>query len=233
MALRLQQAIVPETPGIQELPGLSVAARYRPAAQEYRVGGDWYDALPLPSGRVLLAVGDIAGHGIGAATGMVALRNALRGLAFSGHTPGRLMEWLNEVALRTSGGPTATAVCALYDPADRSLRWSSAGHLPLLLLRDGRARLLEGPHDLLLGATPSVTYQEVRTPLRRDDTLLLYTDGLIERRHDALDQGLDTLVGLAEQSSACEVEEQVDRLLEAATGDTDDDTSVVAIRVRG
>ncbi|PKV83691.1 SpoIIE family protein phosphatase [Streptomyces sp. TLI_146] len=233
MALRLQQAIVPETPGIQELPGLSVAARYRPAAREYRVGGDWYDALPLPSGRVLLAVGDIAGHGIGAATGMVALRNALRGLAFSGHTPGRLMEWLNEVALRTSGGPTATAVCALYDPSDRSLRWSSAGHLPLLLLRDGRARLLEGPHDLLLGASPSVTYRETRTPLRRDDTLLLYTDGLIERRHDALDQGLDTLVGLAEQSSACEVEEQVDRLLEAATGDTDDDTSVVAIRVRG
>lgn len=233
MALRLQQAIVPETPGLQEVPGLLVAARYRPAAREYRVGGDWYDALLLPSGRVLLAVGDIAGHGIDAATGMLALRNALRGLAFSGHTPGRLMEWLNEVALRTSGGPTATAVCALYDRADRSLRWSSAGHLPLLLLRDGRARLLDGPHNLLLGAVPSVTYQEIRTPLRRGDTLLLYTDGLIERRHDALDQGLETLVGLAEEFGAYEVDEQVERLLEAATGDTDDDTSVVAIRVRG
>ncbi|GAA0589305.1 SpoIIE family protein phosphatase [Streptomyces crystallinus] len=232
MALRLQRAIVPESLGIQELPGLSVAARYRPAAQEYRVGGDWYDALPLPDGRVLLAVGDIAGHGIDSATGMVALRNALRGLAFSGHTPGRLMQWLNEVTLRTSGNPTATAVCALYDPADRSLRWSSAGHLPLLLLREGRARLLDGPHDLLLGATPSVTYQEVHTPLRRDDTLLLYTDGLVERRHDALDQGLETLMGLAERWSGCAVDEQVDRLLEAATGDTDDDTSVVAIRVR-
>ncbi|OAR26866.1 phosphatase [Streptomyces sp. ERV7] len=232
MALRLQQAIVPEALGIQELPGLSVAARYRPAAQEYRVGGDWYDALPLPSGGVLLAVGDIAGHGIDSATGMVALRNALRGLAFSGHAPGRLMEWLNEVTLRTSGAPTATAVCALYDPADRSLRWASAGHLPLLLLREGRARLLDGPHDLLLGATPSVTYQELRTPLHPGDTLLLYTDGLIERRHDALDQGLETLVGLAERWSGCEVDEQVERLLEAATGDTDDDTSVVAIRVR-
>lgn len=231
LALQLQQAIVPEMPALRRLPGLQATARYRPAVQEYRVGGDWYDVLPLPNGRVLVAVGDIAGHGIDSATGMVALRNALRGLAFTGHTPGRLMQWLNEVTLNTQGHPTATAVCALYDPADRTLCWASAGHLPPLLLRDGTAQLIDPPRDILLGAVPSSVYRETITQLKPGDTLLLYTDGLIERRHDGLDQGLETLRRAAQELSTCEVEEQADRLLSEATGDTDDDTSLIAIRV--
>ncbi|MFF3315917.1 SpoIIE family protein phosphatase [Streptomyces sp. NPDC003035] len=232
LALQLQQAIVPEVPDLQDLPGLVVAARYRPAAEEYRVGGDWYDVQPLPSGKVLMAVGDVAGHGIDSVTGMVALRNAQRGLACTGDSPRRLMEWLNEMTLRTSGHPTATAVCALYDPEDRSLVWSSAGHLPLLLLRDGVARLLEPPHDVLLGAVPSYAYQERRTALRPGDTLLLYTDGLVERRHDGLDHGLAQLATTAEQLSGLPPDQQVERLLGAATGDTDDDTSIVAVLVQ-
>ncbi|MEU0371703.1 SpoIIE family protein phosphatase [Streptomyces sp. NPDC006283] len=231
LVLQLQQAIVPEVPSLTKLQGLGAAARYRPAAQEYRVGGDWYDILPLPGGQVLMAVGDIAGHGIDAATGMVALRNALRGLAFTGHSPGRLMAWLNEVTLHAAGHPTATAVCALYDPEDRTLRWASAGHLPLLLLREGTAQLLEPPYDLLLGAVPSPVYREQTTQLRCGDTLLLYTDGLVERRHGGLDQGLAALCRTAEELTSCGIDEQVDRLLSAATGDTDDDTSVIAIRL--
>lgn len=231
LALQLQQAIVPEMPAVQRLQGLQATARYRPAVQEYRVGGDWYDVLPLPNGKVLVAVGDIAGHGIDSVTGMVALRNALRGLAFTGHTPGRLMEWLNDVTLNTQGHPTATAVCALYDPADRTLCWASAGHLPLLLVRDGIARLLDPPRDVLLGAVPSTVYQETTTQLMPGDTLFLYTDGLIERRHDALDEGLDGLRRAAEVLSVCEVEEQADRLLSSAPGDTDDDTSLIAVRI--
>lgn len=199
MALQLQQAIVPEVPDLQALPDLVVAARYRPAAEEYRVGGDWYDVQPLPSGKVLVTVGDVAGHGIDSVTGMVALRNAQRGLACTGDSPRRLMEWLNEMTLRTSGHPTATAVCALYDPEDRGLVWSSAGHLPMLLLRDGTAQLLEPPQDILLGAVPSYAYQERRTVLRPGDTLLLYTDGLVERRHDGLDHGLAQLAAAAER----------------------------------
>ncbi|MDT9691337.1 SpoIIE family protein phosphatase [Streptomyces sp. P9(2023)] len=232
IALQLQQAIVPEVPDLQEFPGLVVAARYRPAAEEYRVGGDWYDVQPLPSGKILVAVGDVAGHGIESVTGMVALHNAQRGLACTGESPRRLMEWLNEVALRTSGHPTATAVCALYDPADRELVWSSAGHLPLLLVRDGEARLLDPPHDILLGAVPSYAYEERRTALRPGDTLLLYTDGLIERRHDGLDEGLAQLAAQAEALSGHPPNEQVEWLLDTAAGDTDDDTSVVAVRVR-
>ncbi|MEU9859972.1 SpoIIE family protein phosphatase [Streptomyces sp. NPDC047971] len=232
LALQLQQAIVPEVPDLQQLPDLVVAARYRPAAEEYRVGGDWYDVQPLPSGKVLVTVGDVAGHGIDSVTGMVALRNAQRGLACTGDSPRRLMAWLNEMTLRTSGHPTATAVCALYDPEDRGLVWSSAGHLPMLLVRDGTARLLDPPQDILLGAVPSYAYQERRTPLRPGDTLLLYTDGLVERRHDGLDDGLAQLAAAAERLSGYPPDEQVERLLGAATGDTDDDTSIVVVRVR-
>jgi serine phosphatase RsbU (regulator of sigma subunit) len=231
LVLQLQQAIVPEMPSPARLPGLSAAARYRPAAQEYRVGGDWYDILPLPDGRVLMAVGDIAGHGIDSVTGMIALRNALRGLAFTGQSPGRLMGLLNEVTLHTAGHPTATALCAMYDPEDRVLRWASAGHLPILLLRGGRATLLEPPQDILLGAVHAPVYGEATTQLAPGDTLLLYTDGLIERRHDGLDEGLAALRQMAEQLPDREVEAQVDRLLSTATGDTDDDTSLIAVRI--
>ncbi|MFI9586691.1 SpoIIE family protein phosphatase [Streptomyces sp. NPDC052236] len=234
VVLQLQQAIVPEMPALEALPGLQVAARYRPAAEEYRVGGDWHDVLPLPDGRVLLAVGDIAGHGIESATSMVALRNALHGLAFTGNSPGRLMEWLNELTLHTDSCPTATAVCGLYDPVDRSIRWANAGHLPPLLLRDGRARLLDPPHNILLGAEPQAVYEETMTRLRPGDTLLLYTDGLIERRHAGLDESLAALRRAAERlgpGPGGGLDEQADRLLSDLTGDTDDDTSLVVVRV--
>ncbi|MEU3693201.1 SpoIIE family protein phosphatase [Streptomyces narbonensis] len=232
LALQLQRAIVPEVPGLMELPGgLVVAVRYRPATEEYRVGGDWYDVLALPTGKILVAVGDIAGHGIDSVTGMVALRNAQRALAFTGESPRSLMGWLNEVTLRTGGGTTATAVCALYDPEDHGLLWSSAGHLPMMLLREGRARLLDPPKDVLLGAVSSFSYREQRIGLRPGDTLLLYTDGLVERRHDGLDEGLARLATEVERLADRSPERLVDELLTTATGDTDDDTSLVAVRV--
>ncbi|MEU7700528.1 SpoIIE family protein phosphatase [Streptomyces sp. NPDC039028] len=234
LALQLQRAIVPEVPASLELPGdLTVAVRYRPATEEYRVGGDWYDVLALPSGKVLVAVGDIAGHGIDSVTGMVALRNAQRALAFTGDSPRRVMGWLNEVTLRTGGGTTATAVCALYDPEDRGLLWTSAGHLPMLLLRDGRARLLDPPRDILLGAVPAFSYREQRMGLRPGDTLILYTDGLVERRRQGLDESLERLVAEAERLGDLPPDRLVYELLGTATGDTDDDTSLVAVRVGG
>ncbi|KIF01100.1 phosphatase, partial [Streptomyces sp. RSD-27] len=231
LVLGLQHAIVPEAPPLETPPGLRVAARYRPAAVEYRVGGDWYDVQSLPGGKVLVTVGDIAGHGIGSATAMIALRGALHGLAFTGNPPGRLMEWLNEVALRTPGQPTATAVCALFDPADRSLRWSEAGHPPVLLLRGGRARFLQGAHNILLGALPGAGYGDTATELRSGDTLLLYTDGFIERRNIGLDESLEALRRAAERLQPGPAEELADRLMAAVLGDTDDDTSLVVVRV--
>ncbi|WP_330331370.1 SpoIIE family protein phosphatase [Streptomyces sp. NBC_00536] len=230
--LQLQRAIVPEAPLTAEpAGGLDVAVRYRPASQDYLVGGDWYDVLVLPDGRVLVAVGDIAGHGIDAATSMVVLRNALRGLAVTGAGPGRLMTWLNEVTLGTRGGPTATAVCAVYDPVAGSLRWAGAGHPPVLLLREGRARILDAPHNILLGAVAGADYEEASLALLPGDTLLLYTDGFVERRHVSMDRSLAALRRAAQRVGAGPVESMADALLSAVTGDTDDDTSLVVVRV--
>ncbi|MER6448159.1 SpoIIE family protein phosphatase [Streptomyces venezuelae] len=229
--LQLQKAILPEVPESVLLPGLVVSARYRPAAQEYRVGGDWYDVLPLPDDRVMLAVGDIAGHGVRAATTMVAVRNALRGLAFTGAPAGQLMGWLNGVASADPQHSTATAVCAHYEPREGVLRWSSAGHLPLILLREGRAVLLETPRDLLLGAVRAVEYTETVTPLRPGDLLVLYTDGLVERRHGSLDDGVERLRRAVEGAERPGLDEMADLLLSEVRGDTDDDTSLVLVRV--
>ncbi|MGW7331160.1 SpoIIE family protein phosphatase, partial [Streptomyces sp. NPDC054840] len=229
--LQLQKAILPEVPASIRLPGLLVTARYRPAAQDYRVGGDWYEVLPLPGDRVMLVVGDIAGHGVGAATTMVALRNALRGLAFTGGSAGQLMGWLNRVAFADPRQSTATAVCAHYDPHGRILRWSSAGHLPLILLREGRAVLLDTPRDVLLGALPSVVYTERVTPLRAGDLLVFYTDGLVERRHSSLDDGMERLTRVVERHAGAELDAMADRLLAEVRGDTDDDTSLVLVQI--
>lgn len=210
VVLQLQQAIVPQAPALDPTSGLEIAARYRPAAAEFRVGGDWYDVQTLPSGRVLVAVGDIAGHGIDAATSMVALRGALHGLCFTDRDPGDLMEWLNEVALHTPTQPTVTVLCALYDPAGRTLRWTSAGHPPPLLPRGGRARFLEAEPNILLGARPGASYEETLTPMLPGDTLLLYTDGLIERRNVDLDESLAGLRRAAQRLAAAGPGEQAD-----------------------
>jgi len=132
-------------------PGLRVAVRYRPAETEQLVGGDWYDAVVLPSRLVLLCVGDVAGHGIEAATSMVVLCNALRGLAVTGAGPGQLLSWLNMVAHHLTGSVTATAVCGLYDPDRRSLRWARAGHLPPVLVRGSEATPLPAGHRAAAG----------------------------------------------------------------------------------
>ncbi|MFD0266511.1 SpoIIE family protein phosphatase [Streptomyces sp. NPDC127106] len=231
VVLRLQQTIVPETSALQAVAGLEVAARYRPAAAEYRVGGDWYDVFQLPGGRVLVTVGDIAGHGIGAATAMVTLRGALHGLAFTGGSPGMLMGWLNEVTSGTPDLPTATAVCAVFDPSDRSLCWAGAGHPPPLLLRGGRARFLEGPTNVLLGALPGAAYDETTSGLEVGDTLMLYTDGLVERRHTGLDESLAALREAAQRLGVGTLEEKADLLLASVSGDTDDDTCLVLVHV--
>ncbi|MFF4905235.1 SpoIIE family protein phosphatase [Streptomyces sp. NPDC001260] len=230
LALQLQHAIMPPTQAPLEAPGLRVAVRYRPAETQHLVGGDWYDAVVLPSGLVLLCVGDVAGHGIEAATSMVVLRNAMRGLAVTGAGPAQVLAWLNMVAHHLTGAVTATAVCALYDPDKRTLRWARAGHLPPVLVRGTEATALPLVKGLLLGAVPEAGYEEHEVQLAVDDTLLMYTDGLIERRDRSVEESLAQLLTAA-RAVPSSLDQQLDRLLTHSRSDTDDDTCIVGIRV--
>ena len=231
LALRLQQAITPRSAQPVDVAGLEIAARYRPAGPGNLVGGDWYDTVPLPSSEVLLVVGDVAGHGIDAVTGMVALRNCLRGLAITGAGPGPLLGWLNNVACHLTDGIIGTAVCGLYDPACRSLQWARAGHMPPVLVRDGAARELSLPEGVLLGVDADASYEEVTTSLLPGDALLLFTDGLIERRDEAIDDSMESLLRLASRPVGS-VAHYADYLLNHAPSDTGDDACLVAVRVR-
>nr|WP_229816353.1 SpoIIE family protein phosphatase [Streptomyces lucensis] len=230
LALQLQHAIMPPTQAPLQVPDLQVAVRYRPAETEQLVGGDWYDAVVLPSGLVLLCVGDVAGHGIEAATSMVVLRNALRGLAVTGAGPAQLLSWLNIVAHHLTGAVTATAVCGLYDGERRTLRWARAGHLPPVLVREAEAATLPMLKGLLLGALPEAVYEETEVQLAAGDTLLMYTDGLIERRDRSVEESLSHLLDTA-RSAPRTLDQQLDRLLTHSRSDTDDDTCIVGIRV--
>jgi serine phosphatase RsbU (regulator of sigma subunit)/PAS domain-containing protein len=230
LTLQLQHAIMPPTQAPLEVPGLDVAVRYRPAETQHLVGGDWYDAVVLPSRLVLLCVGDVAGHGIEAATSMVVLRNALRGLAVTGAGPAQLLSWLNMVAHHLTGAVTATAVCGLYDPENHTLRWARAGHLPPVLVRGSDAAPLPLVTGLLLGAVPEATYEEHEVQLAVDDTLLMYTDGLIERRDRSVEESLAQFLTVA-RAVPPTLDQQLDRLLTHSRSDTDDDTCIVGIRV--
>ena len=239
LALRLQRAIMPPDAVPVEAAGIDAAVRYRPAGQGHLVGGDWYDTLLLPSNDVLLVVGDVAGHGIDAVTGMVAARNSLRGLAITGAGPADLLGMLNGVVCHLTSGVVGTVVCGLYSPQTRVLRWARAGHLPPVLVRGGAARELPLPGGVLLGMDPDASYEEAVQSLEPGDTLLLFTDGLIERRGDSIEDVLAEFVarlgpGAAGRPEAGDLTAaaQADQILASAVSDTGDDACLVAVRIR-
>ncbi len=231
LAVRVQQAIMPPSAEPVAAAGIEVAVRYRPAGPGHLVGGDWYDTLLLPGNDVLLVVGDIAGHGIDAVTGMVTARNCLRGLAITGAGPAELLGFLNSAICHLIDGVVGTVVCGLYDPGLRVLRWARAGHLPPVVIRDGTATALPLPHGVLLGTDPGATYEQFTTPLAVGDTLLLFTDGMIERRDIPIDEALDEFARRAAvpQPSAAAL---TDYVLAHAASDTGDDACLVTVRIR-
>ena len=231
LAVRLQRAIMPPSAEPLAAVGVEVAVRYRPAGPGHLVGGDWYDTVLLPSQEVLLVVGDIAGHGIDAVTGMVAARNCLRGLAITGAGPAELLGFLNSAICHLTDGVIGTVVCGLYDPAGRVLRWARAGHLPPIVIRDGTATALPLPLGVLLGTAPDAAYEEFTTSLAVGDTMLLFTDGMIERRDAPIDEALDEFArhAAAPQPSASVL---ADHVLAHAVSDTGDDACLVTVRIR-
>ncbi len=244
LALRLQRAIMPPNEQPVRAAGIDVAVRYRPAGEGHLVGGDWYDALLLPDNDVLLVVGDVAGHGIDAVTGMVAARNSLRGLAITGAGPAELLRMLNGVMCHFTSGVVGTVVCGRYSPATRVLRWARAGHLPPVLLRRGKgehprtARQLPLPGGMLLGMDPDAAYEEASEPLERGDTLLLFTDGLIEQRGESIDDVLGEFVTILSSGALdgrgtrrLTAAAQADRVLARVVSDTADDACLVVVRI--
>lgn len=230
LALRLQRAIMPPDAPVVEAAGVEVAVRYRPAEADHLVAGDWYDALLLPGKDLLVVVGDITGHGIDAVTGMIAARNALRGLAATGAGPGELLRHLNYAACHLTEGLAGTVVCGRYDPATRALRWARAGHLPPVLVRGGTAQALPLPGGVLLGMDPDAEYEEVELQMRGGDTLLLFTDGLIERRAGSISDALRDLTAAAIPAGP-DAASHADRILSSAVSDTGDDACLVALRI--
>ena len=192
IAETLQRSLLPDH--LPTLPGLDVAARYLPAASEAEVGGDWYDVIPMAGGAVGLVMGDVAGKGLAGASMVGRLRSALRAYALEGHDGARVVEQLNRLLwTEAEDSQMATMLYVIVDPAASSVRWVNAGHPAPLMVVDGEPGFLEGAGSVPLGVLPFPTYEEVSAPMTPGSTLLLYTDGLVERPGENIDDGMAEL----------------------------------------
>jgi anti-anti-sigma factor len=231
LASTLQQALLPESLPCAD--GLEIAVRYLPA-EGAAAGGDFYDAIELPGGRLGIAVGDIVGHGAEAAAAMGQLRSALRAYALEGRAPARVLQLLSRYADGVTGARGATLVYAVVDPAAREVRYAAAGHPPpLLVAPNGRARYLEGARGVPLDRALGHVYEDAVAAVPEGTTLVLYSDGAIERRGEALDIGLARLAEAAAESSRLAPEGLCARIIEALLTGTrrHDDVALVAARV--
>ncbi|GAA3301190.1 SpoIIE family protein phosphatase [Dactylosporangium vinaceum] len=231
LAAQLQQLIQPVPGEPFPLNGLRAAVGYLPAESALRVGGDWYHAQTLPGGSVLLAIGDVAGHGLEAANGMAHLRFALVAwLSIGLHDPGELLGHMNRLCVQL--GITGTAVIGVFAPPARRLDWARAGHLPPLLGRAGTAAELQPPPGLLLGAAADAQYPAAVAELSPGDLVLLYTDGLVERRSMDVGTHLDWVKAALSAATAAGVGDPLPglrRLLRRPN--PDDDTCTLAVQV--
>jgi serine phosphatase RsbU (regulator of sigma subunit) len=235
----LQRSFLTDPPQPEHL---EIAVRYRPAAREVQIGGDWYDAFLSPGGDTTLVVGDVTGHDWTAAAVAGQLRNMLRGIAsaLDCRHPEQVLGALDRALGETGIATLATAVVARVEepPAgapdpSRVLRWSNAGHLPpLLIAPDGTASLLERPANLLLGVNPDAPRQRHSIALQPGATVVLYTDGLVERRDATLDDGLARLLATAPGLAGRPVDELCDAILGRMDPDLTDDIALLALRVR-
>jgi serine phosphatase RsbU (regulator of sigma subunit) len=219
-----------------------VVVRYTPAAEAARVGGDWYDAFLQPSGATMLVIGDVVGHDTAAAAEMGQLRSLLRGIAiYSDGGPREVLRGLDAAMAQLQVGTYATAAVARFEQTDEErargvtrMRWSNAGHLPPLVIHpDGSlAALADWRGELLLGVDPAASRGESTVVLDSGTTVLLYTDGLIERRGGDLDEGMARLreaaTSLPDRPLAELCDELLDRLVH---GRPEDDVALVAIRL--
>ena len=192
IAEAFQRSLLPER--LPQIAGLASTARYMAGPTDAQVGGDWYDLIALRDGLAGIAIGDVVGSGLEAAAKMARLQNALRVYAVDGLRPSVALERMNGFAREAAGRPTATALYGIVDPERSRLDLASAGHPPPLVIEpQGDAWFAEGPAGAPLGVARYPVYEETTIPLQPGTTVLLYTDGLIERPGVSLDEGLDWL----------------------------------------
>jgi serine phosphatase RsbU (regulator of sigma subunit)/CheY-like chemotaxis protein/anti-sigma regulatory factor (Ser/Thr protein kinase) len=230
----LQRSLLPDR--LPHHPRLELAARYLPSGLAPQIGGDWYDALELDRDRTAVMIGDVVGHGVRAATTMSELRNALRAFAVEGHGPGAALHQLDRVVHATFGpGMIATVLFLIIDAAKGTVTISRAGHPPpALRTAGGEIRFLETGGTLPLGIDDRVKADEAEYAVNAGDTLLLFTDGLVERRRESISTGFDRLRD-AFINAPADVEELCDYVLERTVTEqaSHDDIAVLAVRVLG
>ena len=236
LADALQRSMLTEPPRIE---GCEIVVRYVPAAAGAEIGGDWYDAFFDRGGQPVLAIGDVVGHDTRAAAAMGQVRGLLRGISYSsGGSPAEVLSRVDRAVQGLSLDTMATAVIARLETSAHPgggtlLRWANAGHPPpVLIAGDGSVTLLDGTADLLLGVAPDSVRTDHDVELDAGATVLLYTDGLVERRDRDIDAGTDALVDIVREYAGLPLDELCDRVLERLfLPDAQDDVAVLGLRV--
>ncbi len=225
-ALALQHAIL----GPANLPH-GFAVRYQAASRPLQVGGDWYDIVELEDGRIALVVGDCVGHDLAAATVMGQVRSACRALLFDNPSPGAALKRLDRFAARLPGAQCTTAFCAVLNPGTGELVYSSAGHPPPILVdADGTTRMLNDGHTIALGVRGEWSRPEAHVTIAARATLLLYTDGLVERRRTALEKGISRAASLIQDGRGATLDDLANRIMsDLAPGDGYQDDVVLLL----
>src|SRR4051794_15847176 len=227
----LQRALLPSR--LPQLPGVYVAARYLPGGlgTDVDVGGDWYDVFPLENGRIGVAIGDVAGHGLRAAALMGQLRNSLRAYAIEGHPPAVVVDRLNRLVRDLEQGWMATLLYMVMSPDDSEIRFANAGHMPALALEMGDARFIDVQRGPPLGVGSDDEYVEVVETVHPGTTLVVYTDGLVEEPGVSPDVSLARLAKNAIAANGGAPDDLCDMLVRAQLGEGQprDDVAFVAI----
>ncbi len=228
IAQTLQHALLPDI--LPQIPGVQASARYEAGEEGVDVGGDWYDVIDMDDQRLLLVVGDVSGRGLRAATTMAELRYAIRAYAAQSDGPAEILTKISRLVDVQESGQLATVLCASVDMNSRELSVTSAGHLPPLLLSNGGGQYLNAEVGLPIGVEAGTVYRSTTVAIPPKATFVAFTDGLVERRGESIDAGLDRL-RTAATGHDVGLPELLGRLVsEMANGRSEDDIAIVGVR---